>query len=144
MAKTIYVAKKRAKILEFQKQGPVGPPGIGVILAVAGINLSGHRIVYIAADGLAYYADKDSIGTVLNAVGLTTGAANQGTDAVILPIGKIDEPSWAWDVTKLVYLGNNGLLTQTIPDSGVILQIGIPLSATRLLVDIKIPIATIQ
>lgn len=135
---TLYV-----KMFEGQRgpEGPAGPSGSssGTITVNAGQDLSGHRIVSMMS-GAAVYASADDIDTVVNVIGMTTGAALSGTDAEVLPSGELTETSWAWDTDSPVFLGNNGSLTQTVPTSGVMLQIGVPTAATKLLIDIKMPI----
>jgi hypothetical protein len=144
--KSIYVASRKAKILEFNKQGAPGipgPPGVGTITMAAGYNLSGHRIVTINSEGAAIYADKDIHASLLNILGMTTGAVLAGENATIIPAGEIAEPSWTFDTSLPVYLNNNGLLTQALPTTGAIMQVGVPMSATKMLIDIKMPIIQI-
>lgn len=137
----IVVTEEQANVVESVEQGPPGPPGSGTVTITAGKNLSGHRIVAANAAGQAIYADKDLPATWQRILGMTTGAAMAGDFATILPAGEIHEPSWTLDPALPVYLGNSGLLTQTLPTSGAIGQIGVALSATRLLIDIKNVIA---
>ena len=68
----------------------------------------------------------------------TTGAASMGTSVTIQTDGPMIEPSWAWDVDKLVWLGLNGYLTQIPPTAGYLVQIGIPSSATVLIIQPQI------
>ena len=104
---------------------------------------AGHRIVCLNSTGQAVYADKDFLATVQQVLGLTTGAALSGTSATLIPAGEITEPSWSLEPSMPVYLGNNGLLTQAVPATGAILQVGVALAATRLLIDMKMPIIQI-
>lgn len=136
----VVVTQDTASVVESISQGPPGPPGSGSLAVTSGQTLSGHRIVAANSAGLASYADKDTPATWQHILGLTTGASNNGDVATILPAGEIAEPSWNLNPGLPVYLGNTGLLTQTLPTTGAILQIGVALSATRLLVDFKIPI----
>ena len=123
------------------QQGPPGPPGSGAITLIAGQNLSGHCIICVNAAGQAVYADKDTPATLQQVLGLTTRAALTGNPVTIIPEGEITEPSWTLNPRAPVYLGNNGQLTQTLPTTGAILQVGLPLSATQMLVNIKMPIS---
>ncbi len=101
----------------------------------AGENLGGHRAVL--ATGL--YADSGALSTAL-VIGITTGATSIGGTAALRVSGEVTEVSWTWDVSKPVYLGSAGLLTQTVPTSGVIVEIGKPTAATKLLIEIQQPI----
>jgi hypothetical protein len=136
----VVVSETQTRVVDSIRQGPPGPPGVGFVSITAGQELSGHRIVSVNEASLAIYADKDSLETVQQVLGLTTGAVSSGAVATVLPAGEITEPSWSMDPRAPVYLGNNGLLTQVLPTTGAILQIGVPLTATRLLVNIKMPI----
>lgn len=108
-------------------------PGIAVVAAV---DLGGHRVVTV--DGL--YADASDITTMNKGAGLTVVAVSAGQTTAAYNTGVITEPSWNWSVGQPVYLGLNGLLTQTPPTTGYLLRIGQPKSATSLIVEIAQPI----
>lgn len=116
-------------------QGPAGP-STTTLSKTAGETLSGHRVVIVGDDGLIYYADKGVDAHKHKVLGITTGAANSGATATIHSYGAITEPSWIWTMGLPVWLSTQGQLTQTPPTSGFILEIGFPLSATTLFVDI--------
>lgn len=112
--------------------------GVTQRTAIANGNLSGHRAVYINASG-ASYASADSPTLARACVGITTGAAMSGDLITITTFGAIAEPSWAWSPGP-VYLGLNGLLSQALPTSGSIVEVGIAVSATELEVRVQPPI----
>jgi hypothetical protein len=123
-------------------QGPPGPPGrdgsaVGVT-AVSSIAISGHRVVLVPATDVQY-ASNDDPTHVNKVLGLTNNAAAAGDDIEVVTAGEVIEPSWNWTPGP-VYLGLNGLLTQTVPTSGFIKQVGIAMTATRLLVAFWPPI----
>jgi hypothetical protein len=108
---------------------------------VSGTNLSGHRAISTNSSGEAIYADNSTTELASAAIGITTGASTTGS--IIYAItngGTIVEPSWSWTPQLPIFLGTSGLLTQTAPTIGAILQLGIALSATKMIVDIKMPI----
>lgn len=106
--------------------------------------LGGHRVVLVnPATGKLVYADKDTPTHVNNIVGMTTGAVAADAVASVLYSGTIDEPSWTWALNQPVYLGNSGLLTQTLPTTGFIFIFGVPLLATRLLLTRQSPVVLI-
>jgi hypothetical protein len=124
------------------EQGPPGPPGrdgsaVG-ITAVSSIPIGGHRVVIVPATDVQY-ASADDPTHVNRVLGLTNNAAAAGDDIEIVTAGEVVEPSWNWTPGP-VYLGINGLLTQTVPASGFIKQVGIAMTATRLLVAFWPPI----
>jgi hypothetical protein len=105
-------------------------------ILIAAEALGGHRVVSVF-DGLASYAvratDYDS------RLGLTTQAAAQDDQVVILFSGPIIEPSWSFTPGP-VFVGDSGLLTQTIPATGPIIRIGLATSATTMVVNQHPPI----
>lgn len=115
------------------------PTGTVKYRGIAGDILSGHRVVFSDGNAL-FYADKDIPTSTIPIVGITEHAAILGAEISTVFAGIIAEPSWAWDMTKLVFLGSNGALTQTPPLTGVLLVIGKPISPTELLVNICEPI----
>lgn len=126
---------KLAQVVPYDINGrPTGATSAPVT-ANAGEALSGHRGVYVAADGLAYYADPaNETGRLLS--GITTGAAALGASASIQTDGAVDEPSWAWTAGGgPVWLGTAGALTQTVPVAGLLIQVGIPMGPTRLRIE---------
>lgn len=125
--------------------GPRGSSGTGaspVSVFIAGEALGGHRVVRTNASGEAIYAsntDPDS----QSILGMTTGAAVLGDEVSVLRLGPITEPSWSWAPTAPVYLGTNGGLTQVYPGSGLIVIIGVALTATSMFVAPREPIFTL-
>jgi len=122
-------------IIELEKKVGVGDALTQRIKRTAGETLSGHRAVKINGSGEAVYvshadADADLV------TGLTTGAAVGGGQVEIVTDGELIEPSWTWTPGP-VYLSTNGQLTQTPPASGALIEMGIALAATRLLVRIQ-------
>lgn len=120
-------------------QGVAGGDGTVQRTAIASVTLSGHRAVYLAG-GEAAYASADDAATANACIGITTGAALEGDEVVITTMGKLVEPTWTWTEALPVYLGLNGLLTQTVPTSGCLVELGIATTATELEVRIQSPI----
>ena len=128
----------KAVIIEVPERGlpgVAGASGASTIERIAGQILGGHRAVWINA-GQAFYASADDLTSSELVAGITTMAVSSGDSVVIQNAGEITEPSWNWS-QGVVYLGLNGQLTQTPPSSGVNTEIGVALSATKLLVRIQ-------
>ena len=107
---------------------------------VAETALSGHRIVAVI-NNKAVYADKDTLLHWTNIRGITTGSALQGADACIQVAGPLVEPSWNWTPDEPIYLGNDGVMTQTVPTTGAVIQIAVADTPTRIMIDRRLPIA---
>jgi hypothetical protein len=123
-------------------QGVAGGDGVVQRTAIAGAALGGHRAVYLAA-GEAHYASAADAASAHACIGITTGAAIEGDNVVITTLGRMVEGSWAWTPGLPVYLALNGLLTQTVPTTDTLLEVGIATAATELEVRIRPPITLI-
>lgn len=120
--------------------GPAGPPGPagGHAVGIAAVALSGHRAVTPGPGGGWVYASNDEPEHLGAPIWITTGAAAAGAAAEAMIIGPMTEPSWNWIPRQPVYLGTNGVLTQsapTAPDAFFLAQVGFAISATSLYVD---------
>lgn len=127
-------------------EGPAGPQGVPgaaggtTITLTAGEALGGHRIVTTNALGQAIYADVSSLPQANSVVGLTLGATLSGAQATVQLAGLIEEPSWSWIPQQPIYLTGLGQLTQTRPTTGNMLQIATPVTATSIILAVKIPV----
>lgn len=103
----------------------------------AAVTLSGHRMVALDNVGNLVYADNLVYTGVF---GMTLNSANALASTVIQTRGEVTESSWNWTVGNPVYLSITGLLTQTIPSSGVVLQVAMATGLHSVFIDIKVPI----
>ncbi len=110
------------------------------ISKIAGDVLGGHKIVKLNSSGKAIYADKDIIEDANQVLGITKHSASANESIYIQTYGEMIEPTWNWNLALPIFLGNNGVLTQTAPTSGFTLIIGFPLTVTSIYIDIKQPI----
>jgi len=111
-----------------------GTPPPVTTSAAAGEALGGQRAVYVSNAGQALYSDKN-LDICRRTIGLTTGAAASGATATIQTEGVMIEASWAWTGDEPVWLGATGLLTQTVPTTGYLFQVGIPIGPTKLRIE---------
>lgn len=110
-----------------------------VIQGIAGEILGGQRLV-VTQNGKLYHADKDTPAHINTVLGLTLSSAVVGENAKVMREGPVIEPSWNWEPDKPVYLGNNGLLTQAVPESGFMLVIGIAETSKKIIMELQPPI----
>jgi hypothetical protein len=140
---TVQVSAEHVTVVHPASVGLQGPPGeVGDLLAagyIAGEPLGGQRVVIVWIDGQLYYADSTNPAHFNRVLGITVGAIDIGASGNIRIGGFMTEPTWNWQPDKFIYLGTNGLLTQNPPVSGFLLEIGQPISPTKILVDIKFP-----
>ena len=121
--------------------GPIGPSGGSALSVTAGQDIGGHRLVLLNAQGDAIYADARQLSHAEVVVGLTVFAAVQGQSIDIVRVGIVEEPSWSWVADQPVYLGLDGVPTQTLPPGALFgLVVGFPITPTKLFMSIKPPI----
>ncbi|MDD4995785.1 MAG: hypothetical protein PHW53_04980 [Patescibacteria group bacterium] len=130
--------------LEFAELGVQGPPGIqgipgpsgGVALQLtAGVALGGNRLI----TGAAQYADSSDAATAGRAIGITAGAASAGALVDVVVAGELDGFG-GLTINSPVYASVNGTFTQTEPVTGYSQQVGIAVSASKLMVRLFPPI----
>lgn len=105
----------------------------------AGETLSGHRAV-ILDGGELFYADKDDLNHLHIVRGVTTRASLAGAEGHITVYGWLAEAGWNWTPGLPIYVGNNGVLTQTPPTTGFRLIIAVAYNATTIFINPKEPI----
>ena len=139
------------EVLAVAEQGPPGPPGedgapgagggvSNVMEYVADGALGGHRIVRATTAGKVGYVDPSDPDQAHAALGLTTGAVADGALASVQFAGPITEPSWAWTPNLPIFVGAAGIPTQSPPSSGFHAPVGVAVSATSMVIQLKSPI----
>jgi hypothetical protein len=122
-------------------QGPPGAAGDMVLTDyLAGEALGGDRVVIVGDDSRLYYADNTNLAHLFRILGVTNGAADPNAQANVRTGGVMAEPTWNWSLDQFIYLGRNGLLTQIIPAIGFLIVVGWPITPTKVMVDVKIPL----
>jgi hypothetical protein len=134
------ITVEESTVVEVAPQGIPGRDGSALVNRTAAIVLGGHRAVVLDNSELAIYADSSITSHANKVLGLTTGAASSGAIAAIATYGEFTEPSWSWTPGAPIFLGTNGLITQTAPTSGFLLILGFAIATTKIFIDIKQPI----
>ena len=105
----------------------------------ASVAVSGHMA--LGSDGAGGVKPADpSDPANYQFLGVAIQAAQAGTDVLAVNMGSVVEPGWSWTPFLPVYAGPAGSLTQAIPDSGILHQIGFATSATSIFVQPQNPI----
>lgn len=125
--------------------GPVGPPGAGgggTVSKLASGAVGGRRIVRNVDATHVAHASALTLAHVDDVLGLSLGAAADGDSLDVMYEGDVTEPAWNWTPLETIYLGTNGALTQTVPDSPAVfsLPVGYATSANSMRVRIGTPI----
>ena len=125
--------------------GPAGPPGapggVTVSYPAAASPIGGHRACLINSNGQVEYASADNPAHLNMLLGVSTGAAIAGDPVNIQAGGELQEPSWNWTLGLPIFLGINGLLTQSVPTFPSFMQvIGMPVTPSKIYIRIQPPI----
>jgi hypothetical protein len=107
---------------------------------IAGMVLSGHRVLVKFPSGQMFLADKDTPAHMHKVAGVGLNSAGSGSAVQVQSFGELVEPTWNW-VEGPVYLGNSGQLTQTVPTSGFLVLIGTATAPTVLRIQLGAPIS---
>lgn len=121
---------------------PQGPAGGSASVYTATTPIGGHRVLTMTAGGDLAYASNDDVDSIGRVLGISINAAGAGGSVSVVRAGDVEEPSWDWVVSLPIYLGANGMLTQTPPESPAVfsLIVGFPLTSTSLFFSPREPI----
>lgn len=106
----------------------------------AGASLSALRVARLNADGELDYASSAVQAHAFTVLGLLTSAITTEESARVLQEGGFADESWTWTLGTPIWLGVDGVLTQTPPESGFLLQVAIPKTATSIEFEIQEPV----
>jgi len=109
---------------------------------VASTSISALRCITTDGSGLAKYATPDTLANAV-VIGISTTSGNAGETITVKTSGQLTDGSWSW--TKgTIYLGSNGVLTQTAPSGGaIIVHVAKAITATTIIIDIDTTITTV-
>lgn len=128
--------------------GPQGPAGSGAAVEYLSAQaLSAHRAVAVQDDGTVDYADNATPGDLNRLFGISlTATSAPGETLSVIHEGTVSEVTWSWTMGEPIYIGANGLLTQTAPTSPsayFLCRFAYPTTPTSLYVDPKQPLVLI-
>jgi hypothetical protein len=133
------------QILSTGSQGPRGPAGSGSLFKIAGSSIGGQRIVVTSptSNDQVLYGSNTTATHANLVLGITVNAASAGGTLEIVRSGEITESSWNWTLGAPIFLGTNGLMTQTAPvnpSALFSLVVAFPITPTKIYVSIREPI----
>ena len=99
--------------------------------------ISGFKVIRVDSSGFAKYASNDDITHNDKVIGVSTQSITDNTPVLVRTEGFMDDAGWTFTPGDPIYVGLNGSITQTVPSSGFILNLGQALTATRILINIK-------
>lgn len=123
----------RLSVVAAGPPGPLGPPGPPSpdLHLVATTPISGHRAVRAVPGGAAVAGTATAEGA--RVIGIAVAAVAAGELVTIRATGELVEPSWAW-APGPIYLAPDGALTQIPPSDGAVIELGVALTPTSMLV----------
>lgn len=117
-------------------QGQIGPAGGSAFIRKAGVTISALTVVYESSDGSVFplsNADGEHIDLL---AGITLTSASIGAEVTVQRSGPLDAAGLNLQPGR-VWLGMNGQLTQTPPDTGNDTLLGYATAGQRLYIDIS-------
>lgn len=117
-------------------RGEIGPSGGSAFTRIAGTAISALVAVYELPDGTAWPLSADDDEHIDLLAGITLTSASAGAEVDIQRAGPLDAAGLNLQPGR-VWLGMNGQLTQTPPDSGNDTLLGYATAEQRLYIDIS-------
>ena len=118
----------------------VGPDAlgadIGTVSLEAASTIHGRRAV-CADGGTVYHPNLSTPSDSIKIVGISTQAASTGSNVPVQVSGRMTNPTWSWAAGP-VYSDDAGVLTQTAPSTGWVVQVGRALTSTTIEIDVLI------
>lgn len=96
--------------------------------------INSHRILVTTSSGTVKHANSSILLDAHRILGLSLTAATIGGNVRVLEFGTVSEVSWNWIVDTAMFLGEDGVLTQTSPTTGFTSVVGFASSATSLFI----------
>lgn len=121
--------------------GPPGPPGPATTsfpLTVA-MTVSQAQVIASVADVPAI-ADRSILAQCGGVLGVASTGVSGGGLITVQFAGELVITGWTWVGNTPVFLGLNGVLTQTPPTTGFLQIIGTPVNPTTLLIALQPPV----
>jgi len=103
----------------------------------AGQTISALRVIRISALGKAIYASSAVALDISTAIGVSITSAITGNNVMIVTNGEIEDLTWNWIPSAPIFLGVDGVLTQTPPTSGFLQIVGNAETSTKMKVNIQ-------
>ena len=121
--------------------GGIVPAVIDTTL-IASTSISALRCITTDGSGQAKYATPDTLANAV-VIGVSTTSGTAGQNITIKTSGQLTDASWNWTKGS-VYLGANGVLTQTPASGGdIIVHVARAITATTIIIDIDTLIQTV-
>lgn len=109
----------------------------GTFQSIASGTVSALRVLS-SGDGTVSHADPSVLGDGLLCCGVSVTAANDTEALTVRSDGVMVDGGWTW-APGVIWCGAAGVLTQTAPTSGWLMEVGRALNATTAVIDLQTP-----
>lgn len=106
---------------------------------IAGEVLGGHKLVYLK-NNKVFLASNDNIECFNRVVGISKNAAIENGEVRIAKNNIVFLSGWGLEPNQVYYLGLNGNLTSTQPNTGIVQTVGLAKNSNELEIRISLPI----
>lgn len=104
-----------------------------LIERTAGENIGALKAIVLDINGTAFISDKDDA-SVDATIGISV-VGGLATQLVSIQVGgELTDNSWNWN-TGAIYLGDNGNLTQVVPNTGSIFKLGVAIGPISMIIE---------
>ena len=117
-------------------QGEKGEIGNSAIEYVAGENITSYQPLIID-DGVLKVASNIDDSHTGKFIGLASNSSNLGGDVTVLFHGEVENSGWNFTLGNFIYIGANGLITDTTPSIGFLQSIGHASATNKIILNIK-------
>jgi len=134
---TTFVERERGAPGEKGEKGGKGDPGpqADEIYMTAGVGgVSALKVIRGNVGNVGAYADSDEVPNSI--AGVSFSAANEGDDFLVRGAGLVTDSGWNWDLTRPIFLGKGGALTQAADTGEYVVVIGYPVAADKMIIRI--------
>lgn len=116
--------------------GPQGPVGDVSYTYQAAVDIDAFKMVAHDAAGQLVLATNNNLIQATRVYGIATAAALTGVVTNVRMFGQVTNPAWNWTADMPIYLGEAGVLTQSVPAGAgrFLLLVGYPISATSMFI----------
>jgi hypothetical protein len=120
-------------------RGPIGPAGGAALTRIAASPIQEYRIVASDGTGRVRHASANNPEDKGTVMGLSLGFADTDESVDVLRAGAIEDTEWAFIPGQKIWLMEDGLFSQTPPETGVLFSqaVGFCESPTVLMIDIQ-------
>jgi hypothetical protein len=134
IVKKSIVASAQPKTINMTAKGAIVYTGTGVIACEAGETISALKCVQGDSDSKIYICSNIDAFAVM---GVAISSATIGGMVNVRTSGLLEDSSWNWIEDIPIFCSTDGILSQTPPTEGYMVQMGVPKTPTSMVINIQ-------